>query len=61
MDNIALYRECHINGKENTKEALEIEKRKSKKTSMNLKTALSLSLNNLLTKKGRTIFVLPFC
>ena len=42
-------------GKENTKEALEIEKKKSKKTSMNLKTALSLSLNNLLTKKGRTI------
>jgi len=42
-------------GKENTKEALEIEKQKSKKTSMNLKTALSLSLNNLMTKKGRTI------
>ena len=42
-------------GKENTKEALEIEMKKSKKTSMNLKTALSLSLNNLMTKKGRTI------
>ena len=42
-------------GKENTKEALEIEKQKSKKTSMNLRTALSLSLNNLMTKKGRTI------
>lgn len=42
-------------GKNDTKEALEIEMRKSKKTSMNLKTALSLSLNNLLTKKGRTI------
>ncbi len=42
------------NGKENTKEALEIEKKKSKKTSMNLKTALTLSLNNLMTKKGRT-------
>lgn len=28
---------------------------KSKKTSMSFKTALSLSLNNLLTKKGRTI------
>ena len=42
-------------GKVNTKEALEIELKKSKKTSMNLKTALSLSLNNLMTKKGRTI------
>ena len=42
-------------GRENTKESLEIEKQKSKKTSMNLKTALSLSLNNLMTKKGRTI------
>ncbi len=30
-------------------------KAKSKKTSMSFKTALSLSLNNLLTKKGRTI------
>ena len=28
---------------------------KNKKTSMNFKTALSLSLNNLMTKKGRTI------
>ena len=42
-------------GKEDTKESLEIEKEKSKKTSMSLKTALSLSLNNLMTKKGRTI------
>ena len=42
-------------GKENTKESKEVEKIKSKKTSMNLKTALSLSLNNLMTKKGRTI------
>ena len=42
-------------GKINTKESYEIEKQKSKKTSMSLKTALSLSLNNLLTKKGRTI------
>ena len=42
-------------GKVNTKESYEIEKQKSKKTSMNLKTALSLSLNNLLTKKGRTV------
>ena len=43
------------NGVENTKETLETEKEKTKKTSMNLKTALSLSLNNLMTKKGRTI------
>ena len=42
-------------GKANTKESLEIEKQKSTKTSMNLQTALSLSLNNLMTKKGRTI------
>ena len=42
-------------GKNDTKESEELEKEKTKKTSMNLKTALSLSLNNLLTKKGRTI------
>ena len=30
------------------------EKQKTKKTSMSFKTALSLSLNNLMTKKGRT-------
>ena len=42
-------------GKRDTKEELEIATLKSKKTSMNLKTALSISLNNLLTKKGRTI------
>ena len=42
-------------GKNDTKESLEVEKEKSKKTSMNLKTALSLSLNNLMTKKGRTV------
>ena len=42
-------------GEKNTKEDLEIEMKKSSKTSMNLKTALTLSLNNLLTKKGRTI------
>ena len=39
----------------NTKENMQIEMRKADKTSMNLKTALSLSLNNLMTKKGRTI------
>jgi len=43
------------NGSEDTKETKEEQKNKSKKTSMNLKTALSLSLNNLMTKKGRTI------
>ena len=43
------------NGKEDTKLDLEREKAHTKKTSMNLKTALSLSLNNLMTKKGRTI------
>lgn len=42
-------------GSKNTKKDLETEKRKSKKTSMSLFTALSLSLNNLMTKKGRTI------
>lgn len=41
-------------GKKNTKLDLENENKKSKKTSMNLKTALSLSLNNLMKKKGRT-------
>jgi len=42
-------------GETDTKEDLEIEKKKSSKTSMSLFTALSLSLNNLMTKKGRTI------
>ena len=42
-------------GKEDTKQEEEIRKQKTKKTSMNFKTALGLSLNNLLTKKGRTI------
>ena len=42
-------------GKENTKQDEAIRKQKTKKTSMNFKTALGLSLNNLLTKKGRTI------
>lgn len=42
-------------GNVNTKEEKEIREAKSKKTSMNLSTALSLSLNNLMTKKGRTI------
>lgn len=42
-------------GRKNTKQDEEIRKQKTKKTSMNFKTALGLSLNNLLTKKGRTI------
>ena len=42
-------------GKDDTKQAEEIRKQKTKKTSMSFKTALGLSLNNLLTKKGRTI------
>ena len=42
-------------GTVNTKEDLEVEKKKSKKTSMSFLTALSLSLNNLMTKKGRTL------
>ena len=42
-------------GKQEEKEETEVKKNKTKKTSMNLKTALSLSLNNLMTKKGRTI------
>lgn len=36
-------------------ETSETKKKKNKKTSMNLKTALSLSLDNLMTKKGRTL------
>ena len=42
-------------GKINTELDLIESEKKSKKTSMNYRTALSLSLNNLMTKKGRTI------
>ncbi|MBQ2872505.1 MAG: ABC transporter ATP-binding protein/permease [Bacilli bacterium] len=42
-------------GKNDTQQEEKIRKQKTKKTSMNFKTALSLSLNNLLTKKGRTL------
>lgn len=42
-------------GKEDTRDDLEELESKSKKTSMGLGTAISLSLNNLMTKKGRTI------
>ena len=41
-------------GSDNTKLDLEVHKRKSRKTSMSFRTALGLSLNNLMTKKGRT-------
>ncbi len=44
-------------GKVNTKEELEIANKKSKKTKMSFLTALSLSFNNLMTKKGRTVLV----
>ena len=39
----------------NGSEIIEYKKSKSKKTSMSFFTALSLSLNNLMTKKGRTL------
>ena len=42
-------------GSEDTKFDLEMTKKKTKKTSMSFVTALGLSLNNLMTKKGRTI------
>ncbi len=42
-----------FDGKEETKEAKS--NKKNKKTSMSFKTATSLSLNNLMTKKGRTL------
>ncbi len=41
-------------GSENTRYDLAEEKKRTKKTSMGYFTALSLSLNNLMTKKGRT-------
>ena len=44
-------------GKINTKEVKEISDNKNKKTKMSFLTALSLSFNNLMTKKGRTILV----
>ena len=42
-------------GSMDTKLDLELAKKKTKKTSMKFFTALGLSLNNLMTKKGRTI------
>lgn len=46
-----------FSSKESAKEDLETSTRKKKKTSMKFKTALSLSFNNLMTKKARTILV----
>ena len=42
-------------GGENTLLDLELTKLKTKKTKMSFKTSLALSMNNLMTKKGRTI------
>ncbi len=44
-----------FDGNDEVYETAEKAKKKSKKTSMNFKTAFGLSLNNLMTKKGRTI------
>ena len=44
-------------GKINTKISKEEQSAKTKKTQMSFKTALSLSFNNLMTKKGRTILI----
>ena len=44
-------------GKVNTKEDISVNNLKTKKTGMSFLTALSLSFNNLMTKKGRTILV----
>ena len=44
-------------GKVNTKESTEVNTNKQKKTKMKFLTALGLSFNNLMTKKGRTLLV----
>ena len=44
-------------GKIDTRENSELAKNKAKKTRMSFLTALSLSFNNLMTKKGRTVLV----
>lgn len=44
-------------GKVNTKQKKKIYDEKTKKTGMSFLTALSLSFNNLMTKKGRTVLV----
>jgi len=53
-DGVVISDSNSYDGKENTKLNEKNTKEKSKKTTMTLKTALSLSLNNLMTKKGRT-------
>ena len=53
-DGVVISDSDPYDGKENTELNEKNTKEKSKKTSMKLKTALSLSLNNLMTKKGRT-------
>jgi len=45
------------NGKVNTKENNDLKKEKTKRTNMSFITALTLSFNNLMTKKGRTLLV----
>ncbi len=55
MDGKVIDDTSPYDGKIDTKEDSKVESKKTKKTSMNLRTALSLSLNNLMTKKGRTI------
>lgn len=44
-------------GEKNTKETKELKNIRNKKTRMSFLTALSLSFNNLMTKKGRTILI----
>ena len=44
-------------GKVDTSENSDIQKTKTKKTNMSFLTALTLSFNNLMTKKGRTVLV----
>ena len=44
-------------GKVNTKDKKNVINQKTKKTGMSFLTALSLSFNNLMTKKGRTVLV----
>lgn len=53
-DGVVISDSDPYDGKENTELNEKNTKEKNKKTSMTLKTALSLSLNNLMTKKGRT-------
>lgn len=53
-DGVVISDSNPYDGKENTELNEKNTEEKSKKTSMTLKTALSLSLNNLMTKKGRT-------